>query len=329
MKTAAQNSAELLSLTGGYRPAVILMTAVQLGIFDVLSDQNIFARELAQIMKTDMRALIILLNALVSIGFLEKEGERYKNSQKSKEMLVKGCDNYLGDIIKHDFHLTKRWIQLPEVVRTGKPVSRDQNAWSSGQQRDFIMAMENLGKNSARQLLEILDFSTVRRFLDVGGGPGTFSIMFCRQYPEMHAVIFDLPGVVTIAQEQIKQSGLDDRITTCEGDYDLDSFGDGYDVVFLSNIIHSIGEESIEKLFKKSYLSLNHGGKIMVKDFISEENMVSPPHAAIFSVNMLIGTEQGRCYSRNEIEKWLTDVNFTNLKYLALSDQNRLVIGTK
>lgn len=329
MKTTAQNSGELLAMAGGYRSSIILMSAVQLGICDVLYDQVYSAPELAKILKTDIRALEILLNALVSLDFLEKEGGRYKNSQKSNDYLVEGKENYLGDLFKHDFHLIKRWIQLPEVIATGKPVPRNQNAWSSGQQRDFIMAMENLAKASARQLLKVLDLSTVRRFLDVGGGPGTFSIMFCQHYPEMHAVVFDLPEVTEIAKGQIKQSGLEDRVTAHRGDYNLDPLGNGYDMVFLSNIIHSIGEESIGNLFKKSFQALNPGGKIIVKDFISEENMVSPPHAAIFSVNMLIGTEEGRCYSRNEIEKWLSKNDFVSLEYLAITDQNRLVIGTK
>ena len=317
------------SVASGYRQGIILQTGIQLNVFHALSEKELTAIQIAKIIGTESRATELFLNALVSLGYLDKREGKYKNAPDAEKYLVLGRPHYIGDMLRHDYHLIQRWINLPEVVRTGEPVPRDGGGRSKEELRDFIMAMENLGRQSAEQVLEVLDLSGTKKLLDVGGGPGTHAILYCRRYPGMKAVVFDLPDVVEIAEEEIRKSHMTGRVSTHAGDYLEDSLGTGFDAALISNIIHSLGEDEIVQLFSKAYSALLPNGKIIVKDFIIEEDMTSPRFSAIFAINMLIGTERGRCYTRNETERWLAQAGFGNLEYCAVTEQTRLVIGYK
>ena len=113
------------------------------------------------------------------------------------------------------------------------------------------------------------------------------------------------------------------------GDFFVDDIGDDYDLILLSNIIHSLGKDAMTRLFKKSYRALKLGGQIVVKDFILNEDMVSPKNSALFAINMLSVTQEGRCYTYSEIEKLLTDAGFAGFKFSYVNEEDRLVIAKR
>ncbi|MFQ6114623.1 MAG: methyltransferase, partial [bacterium] len=280
---------EITSLTSGFMPAVIVLTANSLDLFTKLSGKTLSAKALAASLETEPRATELLCNALVSQEFLEKENDTYKNSPKSEEFLVKGRPFYVGDNLQHQAHLLERWSRLEEVVKTGKPIPKTDgtNKQKTEYTRNFTMAMANIGQLSARQVVEGLDLRAVKKMIDVGGGPGTYSMEFVRTSPRIRAVVFDLPEVVAITKEIIQQFEMADRIATKAGDYFVDEFGADYDLAFLSNIIHSNSMEDIIFLFKKVGKSLNPKGRIVVKDFFVNENRTGPIFATRFAINML------------------------------------------
>ena len=194
-------------------------------------------------------------------------------------------------ILGHNVGMMHRWLQLPTVLRTGEPVPRPEK--SAEQMRDFICGMENVSRRSSREVVAAVDLSGVKRLLDLGGGPATAAITFCRSHAEMQAVVFDLPGPVGIAAEQISAAGLSDRITTVAGDFHTDSFGTGFDAVYISNIIHMLSPDETRGILGRAMACLNPGGRILVKDFYLHDNRVEPAFAAQFSINMLTATAGG------------------------------------
>ncbi|MCH8328346.1 MAG: methyltransferase domain-containing protein, partial [Candidatus Marinimicrobia bacterium] len=190
--------------------------------------------------------------------------------------------------------------------------------------------MKDIATLAAAGLAEALDLSSAGRLLDVGGGPGTFAIEFCRLNPDLRVVVFDLPEVIEeITTAEIKEAGLEEKIFCQPGDYMQDELGSGFDLVLVSNIIHSLGEAGNRRLVENCHAATTAGGRIAVKDFLLDENRVKPEFSSMFAVNMLTGTAEGNCYAVAEVKGWLADAGYEKTEYVELSPRDRLLIARK
>jgi cyclopropane fatty-acyl-phospholipid synthase-like methyltransferase len=194
--------------------------------------------------------------------------------------------------------------------------------------RDFILGMENVSRRSSEAVAELLDLTGCRRLLDLGGGPGTAALTFARANPGLECVVFDLPGPVGIADEQIAAAGLGDRVSTVAGDFHTDSFDTGYDVVYIANILHMLGPDECIRLLEKAAAALTPGGRLVVKDFFLEESRTAPAFAAQFSVNMLVATMAGRTYTRAEMDEQFAAAGFVATAAHPVAE-NSLVLEAK
>ncbi len=307
---------ELARLNGGYVESRILHAAVVLGIFDALSATGHTAAEVAQRLRTDPRATELLLNAMVAMRLVRKDGEHFKETEVARTYLTTASPTSYASMIRFDAALWPHWERLAETVRTGTPV-REPDAFQSSPDETarFIDAMASLvrARGDARVLADTLDLAGVRRLLDVGSGPGTYPIEFCRRHPALEATIFDLPATLEITRRHVAESGVGERIRLVPGDYRHDALPDGNDVVFLSNIIHGEDEPTNRRLMRKIHEALAPGGRLLIKDHVTDESGTSPAAAAIFSITMLLLTH-GRDYSFAEIRAWLAEAGFTNIE---------------
>lgn len=305
---------EITSVGSRFMESRILLTAVRLGLFGILGRGLSDAGEVARAAGADPRACAMLLDALCAMQFVARDGGRYSVYPGREDYLVPGGSHYVGDILGHHERLWHRWSKLTEVVTSGKPAPR-QTAAGAGEdeasRRDFILGMANIGAPGARELVLALDPRGPMILLDVGGGPGTYALQFAEHNPELRAVVFDLPEVVPIAEEQIAARGLGDRVSTAAGDYLVDELPGDNDLVLVSNVIHSLGDGEVRQFFSRVHRALKPGGRLLLKDFFVEDDRTGPPWAAVFSINMLVGTEEGRSYSEGEVREWLTAAGFT------------------
>jgi len=322
------NIEDLQRIAHAYRPSIILLAANQLGIFRTLRGQSLSADELAARLGIDLRGTRILLDALASLGIITKHGSMYSNAPVTELHLAdESSEHYLGNWLSHQYRLLRRWVQLEQVVRSGKPARERE----SRDFRCFQLAMRDSGRRGAELLTSHFDFSPYRRLLDVGGGPGSYSIQACRQNPELRAVVFDLPEARELAESNIRLAGLEDRITFLSGDYFSDDLGGPYDVVLLSNVIHSLSPEETAQLLARCHQVLQPGGVILIRDFFLDEEGIHPVAAALFSVNMLVNTERGRSYTWDETEDLLRRSGFV-VRGRRVLDADRsvgLVVGAK
>ncbi len=136
---------------------------------------------------------------------------------------------------------------------------------------------------------------------------------FVRAKAGISATVFDLPNVVSLTQKYVEQEGLADKVKTVGGDYMVDDLGSGFDLVFLSAIIHSNSVEENRKLIRKCAQALNPNGQVVVQDFIMDEDRTSPAHGALFALNMLVGTEAGDTYTESEVRRWMEEAGLSNL----------------
>lgn len=322
---------EITRLTSGFMPAQIVLTANRMDLFSKLSGSGLYAENLARTLRTDKKATELLCNALCALGFLKKENEVYKNSKSAEEFLVTGQPYYIGDSLKHQANLLEKWLHLGEVIKTGKAIPKEQeNAEKIKEHsRQFSMAMANVGHLTAQQVVDGLDLRSVTRLIDIGGGAGIYATEFVKKNESIHATIFDKPEVISVADEIIRQSGMPHRISTISGDCFTDDLGSGYDLAFLSNIVHIYGLEEITILFKKIHKVLNPNGRIVVKDFFVNENRTGPPFATQFALNMLLSAERGNVYAFSEINHAFSETGFDLINSFDVGAHSKVIIGAK
>jgi hypothetical protein len=321
----------VLRTIDGWRGARVLMTANRMGIFPALGKAALTAEEVAQRCHAHPRSTGLLLNACVALGFLQKDGDRYANTPEALEALIPGKPTYLGDTIKHHEWLWNVWTHLEEAVRTNRPVRHLAEPLAGADWREFSLAMHNRAMRSGPVLAESLDLSEKRRLLDCGGGVGTYSLFLARRYPHLRAIVFDLPGTIELAEKIIAEFGLSDRVTTRAGNYFVDDLGEGYDVVLLSAVLHSMGPNGCRLLFGKCHRSLVSGGWVVVHEGLIDPAGTSPLQAALFSLNMLVNTDEGRSYSGQDIMTLMRDAGFVPREIRSLPQPlaTSLVIGEK
>jgi ubiquinone/menaquinone biosynthesis C-methylase UbiE len=295
----------------GFTGARVILTANNLGVFDRLK-RPVSAKDMSKVLKTDPRATEILLDALAGIGLLLKSRDgRYKNTAISRRYLVKGSRLYQGDIVKHASAMWENWSALDKVVRNGLPARRAMDNES------FIMGMHNLTVLRTAELTKSIGLRGVKTMLDLGGGPGTNAISMAGK--GVKATIFDLPATIKIAKKVARDEGVK-GLKFISGDFHVNDIGSGYDLILLSQIFHAFSEKENRALLQKCRAALNPEGRVVIQEFPIDNTMTSPPHSALFSVNMLVATKDGRCYRPLELKEWLADAGYKRIKVKKLPE---------
>lgn len=324
----------LARINDGCAEARILQVAVTLGLFDRIGPGGVPAEEVALPLRTHPRATELLLNALVGMGVLRKEGRLFFHTEASARYLLKDSPAYFGNMVLFDAGLWGLWERLEEVIRTGQPVHRPDMFQERAEETErFILAMHSLvmARGDAGVVAGVLDFRQIHDLIDIGSGPGTYPIHFCRTHPHLRATIFDLPATLEVTKKVVGTSGLSGRISFVAGDYNRDPLPSSFDMAFLSNIIHSEDEEMNRRLMRKVYGCLRPGGQVVIKDHILDDSLTHPPVGAIFSITLLMFTTGGRDYSLREVQEWLKEAGFRDTREVLLPPPltSSLVVGRK
>jgi hypothetical protein len=296
-----------------FQKSRILLSGIELDIFTNVDDSGSTYSQIANKLHLDGHACERLMNALVSLGFLTKKNQMFFNTPESFAFLSKKSSDYQGGLM-HSNHLWNTWTNLTRVVKTGisaNPAEINERGedWLS----PFINAMHDRAKKQAPSQLANIDLSEIKTILDIGGGSGAYSMEFITRSPGIYATVFDLPNVIPITKKFLDKEGFSHKIKTHSGDYTIDALPAGFDLVFLSAIIHSNSLEVNQALFKKCHSSLNRNGKIVIQDWIMNNDRTQPAAGAIFAINMLVGTEAGDCFTEDEVSNMLTNAGFKNI----------------
>ena len=320
MSDPISNPGELLQISGSYWKSCALHTATMLDVFTPIDEGELTTPQLAAAIGCDQRALSMLLTALIAMGLLAKSGDSYSLKQVAKDFLVKTSPRYIGYIIRHHHRLMASWSRLPEAVRTGQPVRN--RSGQGDDQEDFLLGMFNLASAIAPELAQSIDLSGRQRLLDLGGGPGTYAIHFCLANPGLRASVFDLPDSRPFAESVIKRFNVQDRVEFIAGDYLKDPLPGGYDVAWLSHILHAEGPEGCMTILAKAAKALKPGGLLLIHEFILSDAMDGPEFPALFSLNMLLGTSQGQAYSEGQLREMMARMGGKDIHRLNFTGPN-------
>ena len=318
MKETPWTKAALLETSGSYWKTCALHAGVKLDLFTAIGGGKTGAGGLAERIGGDRRGVETLLNALCAMGLITMEKGLYANTEFSLKYLAKESPEYSGFIILHHHHLVDCWNRLSESVLSGKPCRSRSSTFSEEDRENFLMGMFNNAIDLAPGFAKEIDLSGRRRFLDFGGGPGTYAIHFCMANRGMTATVFDLPATRPFAERTIARFGLSDRIDFKEGSYTDDTVDleKEYDVAWISHNLHGEGPEEAEKVVAHAVSVLKPGGLLFIHEFILNDDRTGPLFPALFSINMLLGTPTGQSYSERELKGILERNGVVDVKRL-------------
>jgi len=321
----------VMRISSAYWHSSVLHVAHSLDVFTQLKDGPATVKELAAKCHADERGMELILIACVGLGLLEKQGDTFSNGDIAQTFLVKGGPRYQGGIVSMFADWVPAWAKLRDAVVEGRPVVEKQHDKGEEATRTYIYGMLYRGIPQAQLLAEEVPLTGRRKMLDVGGGPGIFSIVLSEKNPGLKADVMDLPQTLRVTRDIIKDFSAQDRVGTKEENYLDAAFGEGYDVVLLSSMISQEGPEVIKGIIKKSYDALESGGTILIQEQFLDVDKSGPLLAALIGINQLIHTPAGRAYSAKEVAEWAGEIGFQGLSFRPLPEPSpfTLIQGTK
>jgi len=326
--------ARIARVRTAWQEAKILMAGVELGLFDRLAAGPADTAALARDLGVTGRGIEILADALTATGYLAKAGGRFANTPDADRLLVRGRPGGVAHALAHGNQVLGNWARIEEVIRRGqvreerdKPLLADRTA-----NRNFILAMAELGRGRVGPVLDCLPLAAARRFVDLGGGPAHFTCEAARRFSGLEAVLVDLPLTVEVAREQIAAQGLSARVQTRVCDFyeaaELD-LGGAADVVLISQVLHAEGPDENRALLRKLSPHVPPGGVVAVSENLVDESRTSPVAGAMFAVNRLAGTARGRTYTAAEISGWLDEAGFAPQPVIDAAERTAVILGRR
>jgi len=312
----------VLDLIEAFRRSKVMFAAVSLGVFDALATGARSASELAPELKADEDSLARLLNACVGLQLLTRDAEGYALTPASKAYLTSDSRDRMTGYIRYSNDVGwKLWANLEGAIREGTHRWKETFGWdgpifsnffkTDEAKREFLMGMHGFGCITSPQVVGAFDLSRFRTLVDLGGATGHLCIAACQRYPQLQAVLFDLPDAGPLARDIIDDSNVSDRITIAAGDFFADPLPNG-DLYALGRILHDWTEAKCVTLLKRIYDALPTGGALLVVEKMIFEDKTGPRWAQMQDLNMLTCTE-GRERNLAEYEGLLKRVGFAEV----------------
>jgi SAM-dependent methyltransferase len=319
---------DILGLSDAYWAGCALQAGIKLDLFTAVEDsvtdaggskgQRVSVQTLSYKLGYNERALGMLVTSLIALGFLDGSADSVTLPEHSRIYLSRNSDQYLGFIIKHHAHIMPSWVNLAEAIKSGRR-QRDVSSSdtdSAVEREAFLMGMFNVAMNQAEKVAAGLDLSGRKSLIDIGGGPGTYAVFFCKANPGLKATIFDRPTSESFASGIVRRFGLEKRLDFVGGDFLNSQLPGGYDVAWLSQVLHGETPADAEKLVNSAAKTLNPGGLLVIQEFVLDDDRRGPAHPALFSLNMLVGTAGGQSYTWSELQNMLQEAGAVSVRRL-------------
>jgi 2-polyprenyl-3-methyl-5-hydroxy-6-metoxy-1,4-benzoquinol methylase len=318
----------------GFAPPLILEAAVRCHVFDVLDAGPKTAAQVAAETRTSPRGARMLLNALVGLEFLTRQGDRYALAPGAESLLVSTKPGFAGGMFRHTSRqLIPHWVHLTESVLTGRPaIAVNQEGQGAEFFREFVEDLFANNYGTAQALADALRVAEARMplsILDVAAGSGVWSIALAERSPQVRVTVVDWPAVIPVCRKVAERHGLGDRYRYIPGDLLAVDYGSGYHVATLGHILHSEGERRSRVLLKKVFAALAPGGHVAIAEMVPNEERTGPAQALIFALNMLVHTDEGDTFTFGEMSGWLGEAGFVAVRQLEAPGPSPLLLATK
>ncbi len=331
------NPERIVKLGLGFWGSKTLLSAVELGVFTELARGSLSGKELAGRLKLHDRSARDFLDALVALGMLDRDGDRYSNTPETETFLDRNKPSYLGGFLEMaNARLYGFWGSLTEALRTGTP----QNEIKGGENifealygdprrlRSFLQAMTALSLGSAQAVARKFPWKMYKTFADIGTAQGGLPVQVALNHPHLSGIGYDLPACQTIFEDYVKSFGLAHRLHFVSGSFFVDPLP-AADVLVMGHILHDWNLEEKRKLIAAAYKALPSGGALLVYETLIDDDRRENVFGLLSSLNMLIETHGGFDYTGAECSGWMRAAGFRETRVEHLAGPESMVVGIK
>ncbi len=317
-----------------YQKSAALKSAIELDVFTAIDEGARTAEAVAKRSGASERGARMLCDYLTILGLLKKSDGTYQLTPESAAFLSKRSPAYLGTTARFLLlpALRRNFDNLTEAVRrggvapAGSTVADENPIWV-----EFARAMAPMMMPAAHAIADLVTRSSTGavRVLDIAAGHGMFGITLAQRNPGAEIVAVDWAPVLTVADENARANGVQDRYRTLPGDAFKVDFGTGYDVALVTNFLHHFDQATCTRFLQKVHAALKPRGRVAILEFVPNPDRVSPPIPASFSITMLAGTPSGDAYTFVELRQQLEDAGFGNVTAHALPTPQTILLAQK
>ena len=329
----------------GFWASKVLLSAVRLKLFTFLGHESKRPGEIKQHLQlqTSTRHVCDWLDALVSLGFLQRDGimeqATYSNTPATGMFLDRSQDTYMGGILEMaNNRLYRFWGDLEDALLSGRPQNESKHGnmhffaelyQSPAKLHEFMDAMSGFQAGNFMALVRKFDFSKYKTIADIGGADGFLCCMIAQHHPHVTCTTYDLPPVQPLAQERIRRAHLQDRVRAESIDIDkADSFPSA-DVIVMGNILHGYDEPTKEEIIRKAHSAVTGGGVFMAIENVIDNERRKNTLGMLMSLNMLIENGDGFDYTPQDFERWVRTAGFTRTEIIPLAGPASAAIAYK
>jgi len=331
---SSPSPALFMDTVNAYQKSAAIKAALELDLFSAVGSSGATATELAERCSGSVRGVRILADHLTILGFLTKDANRYHLTPDSAVFLDRQSPAYIGGAVEFLLapELTRMYDHLASTIRRGTiahselgTLAPEHPVWVH-----FARSMGSIMAPAAHGLADLIPLPADRetKVLDVSASHGVYGLAFAQKNPKAHIVGLDWAPVLEVARENARKAGVEGRYSTLVGDAFAVEFGTGYDLILIPNFLHHFSKADCVRFLRKSRAALAPGGRVVVVEFIPNEDRISPPEVATFSLVMLGSTPEGDAYTFAEFADMLREAGFQQPEHHPLPSVVSAVIAT-
>jgi hypothetical protein len=335
---AAVTPEHILQTGFSFWAARTLLSAVELGLFTELEQKTGTVEDLQRRLGLHPRSSRDFLDALVSLGFLQRTNGVYANTPATSQFLDKAKPSYIGGMLEMGSRrLFRFWSDLTEALRTGQQQNESKGGGQSifatlyadpARLKGFLSAMTGISHGANLAMASKVPWSGYKTFVDVGTAQGDLAVQVARANPHLKGIGFDLADCGPIFKEYVAQNGVSDRLTFAAGDFFADPLPKA-DVVMMGHILHDWDLAQKKALVRKAFEALPSGGAFVVYESIIDDDRSKNTFGLLMSLNMLIETPGGFDYTGADCIGWMKEAGFKDARVEPLVGPDSMVIGIK
>ncbi|HZE88000.1 MAG TPA: class I SAM-dependent methyltransferase [Verrucomicrobiae bacterium] len=315
-----------------YQTTAALKGAIDLDLFTSIGDEAMTAAEAAAACRADVRGTRILCDYLVTLGFLNKQGDLFALTEDSKVFLDRKSPACLAGTMGFLLSpsITSNFADVAAAVRKGGTVapaggtmSVENPVWV-----DFAKAMAPMMAPVANAIAGLVPAAPGRKLkvLDIAAGHGIYGITIAEKHPDAEIVAVDWPGVLAVAKGNARARGVEARYLTIGGSaFDVD-LGGGYDVALITNFLHHFDPPTCETFLRRVHAALAPGGRAFTVEFVPNDDRITPPQPARFALTMLVGTDHGDAYTFADLDRIFRSAGFAGSELRRLDPMPSAVV---
>ncbi len=332
MSQAELDPSQIMQVGMGFWPSKTVLSAVELELFTHLGAEAMTGEEIRDRLGLHQRAIYDFLDALVALGFLNRNGDgteaRYRNTSETAAFLDKRSPAYVGGILEMcNARLYRFWGDLTEALQTGEPQNEIKHTGrpmfeelysDPSRLEQFMAAMAGISLANFQALADNFDFSRYETVCDVGGATGQLCTILAIRHPHLRCTSYDLPVVAPIAEKAIAAAGLSDRVAVASGDFFADPLPKA-DVITMGLILHDWNLDRKLDLIRSAHESLPEGGAFIVIENLIDDARRENAFGLMMSLNMLIEFGDAFDYTGSDFAGWCREVGFREVEILPLT----------